>query len=291
MEQYLYFLFTFYLSHVRFLSSFQENYTKSKRLIKDCNITVEDPDLIQLCQSFQDEASWKIQNAVRDWHELKMKNLKKDFNKIKDRLFLHAKHRAGKLFVKVKTEINRLDKKMNKVKQRKSTWMERHFDPKAIDNIRNFEVDHEVYINLNRKKHRRGKKKKGQSSRNHKKKKRRQRKLRRKREEWKKIPGKAHEINLPDNMYETLDHTNYQWSEVEKKVTSLGLKFVPTVRRSNTPRKYTDFLEFCRKLRLAIFFYHINKQTTVINEAENANEHQHSNNQVNHKGQQYDYEE
>ena len=55
-------------------------------------------------------------------------------------------------------------------------------------------------------------------------------------------------------MYEPLNNTNYQLSEIEKKVTSLGLKFVRTVKRYNTPTKYTDFLEFCRKLRLALFF-------------------------------------
>ena len=53
---------------------------------------------------------------------------------------------AGKLFTKVKTEMKSLDKKINKLKQRKPTRMERHFDPKAINNIRNFEADLEVYV-------------------------------------------------------------------------------------------------------------------------------------------------
>ena len=44
-------------------------------------------------------------------------------------------------------------------------------------------------------------------------------------------------------------------------------------------------------MKTSSIFYHINKHTVAINEAANANEHQHSNNQVNHKGQQYDYEE
>ena len=55
-------------------------------------------------------------------------------------------------------------------------------------------------------------------------------------------------------MYEPLNNTNYQLSEKEKKVTSVGLKLVPTVKRHNTPKNYTDFLEFCRKLRLALLY-------------------------------------
>ena len=64
-------------------------------------------------------------------------------------------------------------------------------------------------------------------------------------------------------MYATLDNTQYEWSDVEKKVASLGLKFVPTVKRHNSARKYTDFLEFCRKLKLALFFYDLNQQSTT----------------------------
>ena len=73
-------------------------------------------------------------------------------------------------------------------------------------------------------------------------------------------------------MYEPLNNTNYQLSEIEKKVTSLGLKFVPTVKCHNTPKKYTDFLEFCRKLRLALFFYHVRKESTT-EESEKKNDY------------------
>ena len=64
-------------------------------------------------------------------------------------------------------------------------------------------------------------------------------------------------------MYAPLDNTQYEWSDVEKKVASLGLKFVPTVKRHNSAKKYTDFLEFSRKLRLALFFYDLNQQATT----------------------------
>ena len=120
------------------------------------------------------------------------------------------------------------------------------------------------YNNItNRKHYRRGRKCKNKSKRNQKKKRRRCRKLARKREEWENILERSKEVHLPDNMYESLNNTNYQLSEIEKKVTSLGLRFVPTVKRHNTLKKYTDFLEFCRKLRLALFCYHIRKESTT----------------------------
>ena len=58
-----------------------------------------------------------------------------------------------------------------------------------------------------------------------------------------KILEKAHDVDLPDNMYEPLDNTNHSWSVVEKKITSLGLRFVPTICRYDSPKKLTDFVE------------------------------------------------
>ena len=81
--------------------------------------------------------------------------------------------------------------------------------------------------------------------------------------EWENILKRSKEFHLPCNMYEPLNNTNNQLSDNRKKVTSLGLKFVPTVKCHNTPKKYTDFLEFCRKLRLALFFYHLSKKSTT----------------------------
>ena len=70
-------------------------------------------------------------------------------------------------------------------------------------------------------------------------------------------------------MYEPLDNANYQWSETEKRVASSGLKFVPTVRRHNNAKKFTDFMEFSRKLRLAVFFFYHLKQRFTTDEADN----------------------
>ena len=70
-------------SHFKFLSNYKENHTISKGFVKDCNVTLDDRKLIQICQSFQDEASWKIQDTVRKWHELKIIRLKKELIKLK----------------------------------------------------------------------------------------------------------------------------------------------------------------------------------------------------------------
>ena len=90
---------------------------------------------------------------------------------------------------------------------------------------------------INRKQYRRGRKCKNKSKRNQKKKRKRHRKLARKREEWENVLERSNKVQLPDNMYEPLNNINYQLSEIEKKVTSLGLKFVPTVKCHNTPKK------------------------------------------------------
>ena len=73
---------------------------------------------------------------------------------------------------------------------------------------------------------------------------------------------------------------------IEKKVTSLGPKFVPTVRRHDNAKKYSDFMDFCRKLRLAVFFYNLRKQTTVITPENNPENENNQRNQ--HKNPYYD---
>ena len=75
--------------------------------------------------------------------------------------------------------------------------------------------------------------------------------------------------------------------EVEKKVTSLGLKFVPTIRRSNTPRKYIDFLEFSRKLRSAVFVYHL--KNNVVNQGVNENTGNDNNQENQHQNQDHEF--
>ena len=65
--------------------------------------------------------------------------------------------------------------------------------------------------------------------RNEKKWKRKKRILRQREDEMKEILSKARDIVLPDDMYDPLDNTNYNWKENEKEVCSLGLKLVPTI--------------------------------------------------------------
>ena len=57
-------------------------------------------------------------------------------------------------------------------------------------------------------------------------------------ENWK-GKEKNGKVELPDDMYALLDNTQYEWSDVEKKVASLGLKFVPTVKGHNSAKQYT----------------------------------------------------
>ena len=72
------------------------------------------------CQDVQDEASWKQQCKVEHWLGPQIKQTKKIFNKMKGRLFLTAKQRAGKLYMKVKNEMKRLSNKLDRIKKKKS---------------------------------------------------------------------------------------------------------------------------------------------------------------------------
>ena len=87
-------------------------------------------------------------------------------------------------------------------------------------------------------------------------------------------------------MYEPLDNTNHSWSVVEKKITSLGLKFVPTICRYDSPKKLIDFMEFRRKLRLAVFFHHLHKSSSTVE----GNTTGHDNVTI-HQDQNYSYED
>ena len=71
-----------------------------------------------------------------------------------------------------------------------------------------------------------------------KKRKRRKRKriLMEKEEELKNMLKKAKDVVLPDDMFNPSDNIDYNWDENEQKVCSLGLKFVPTIRRHNAAK-------------------------------------------------------
>ena len=105
----------------------------------------------------------------------------------------------------------------------------------------------QLHVNNVRKHHRRLRLSKNKTKRYRKKKIRGKRKLEKRKEEWRTLLQKSYEVNLREDMYETTDNTNYQCSETEKKVES-------TVRRHNIAKKFTDFMEFSKKLRLAVFF-------------------------------------
>ena len=57
----------------------------------------------------------KQQKQTRDWLGPEVKNLKRTFNKIKSKVFLVAKERAGRVYMKVKEEMKRLFVKMSSI--------------------------------------------------------------------------------------------------------------------------------------------------------------------------------
>ena len=84
-----------YESHFNFLSECIERNQISKEFQKKTSVTYE--ALKRGCQKIQDDASWEQQKQTRDWLGPEVKNLKRKFNKIKSKLFLVAKERAGRL--------------------------------------------------------------------------------------------------------------------------------------------------------------------------------------------------
>ena len=90
----------------------------SKGFQKKTSVTYE--ALKRGCQKIQDDASWEQQKQTRDWLGPEVKNLKRKFNKIKSKLFLVAKERAGRLYMKVNEEMNRVSVKISRIKMKKS---------------------------------------------------------------------------------------------------------------------------------------------------------------------------
>ena len=64
------------------------------------------------------------------------------------------------------------------------------------------------------------------------------------------------------------DRTDYQWSEADIKLCNKSQKFLPTPERRNLDNKITEFLEFSRKLRLAVYFDRQGRSNEVSYEEE-----------------------
>ena len=241
---------TRFQSNKTFLDRCNDNFIITKGFIKDVKVTYEDTNLIKICQEKQNKASWEIQNEVSLWLGQKVKMIKQDFNRIKARMFQVAKDRAKWFLFNIRKEMDELAKKLEHVKNRK--WEKIH------EKGRKYNPDEQSDINLRVSntrtslptKHRRNNKRKLKGSkRNKKKKRRRQQIINRKKMELKDLLREANNVEMPDDMFHPLDNTNYNWQEQEKEVCSLGLKFVPTIRRHNLANKYKDFLQFGRRLR------------------------------------------
>ena len=181
-------------------------------------------------------------------------------------MFQVAKDRASQFLFNIRKEMDELAKKLEHVKNRK--WEKIH------EKGRKYNPDEQSDTNLRVSstrtslptKHRRNNKRKLKGSkRNKKKKRRRQQIINRKKMEPKDLLREANIVELPDDMFHPLDNTSYNWQEQEKEVCSLGLKFVPTIRRHNLANKYKDFLQFGRRLRLAVLFHRLEKEN-VVNE-------------------------
>ena len=54
-------------SNYDFLSECEQSNCISKGFNRKCNVTYEDSELYEECQDIQNEASWKIQQKVRNW--------------------------------------------------------------------------------------------------------------------------------------------------------------------------------------------------------------------------------
>ena len=98
------------------------------------------------------------------------------------------------------------------------------------------------------------------SIRNQNRRRRRKKIIERKRDEFIELSREVNDIDVPEDMFNPLDHTDYEWKDQEKKICPKGLKFVPTIKRHNEAKKFEDHLKFCRKLRLAVFFHRLEKQ-------------------------------
>ena len=91
------------------------------------------------------------------------------------------------------------------------------------------------------------------------------------RDEIKELLKTASEYPLPPDMFEAFNLTNHELTETQRKICSLGLKFVPTVRRYDRVRKWFDIQAFKRKLRLDLY-HHRKKSNNKEKEVEEKDE-------------------
>ena len=168
-------------------------------------------------------------------------------------MFQVAKDRAKRFLFTVRQD---------RVKKRK--WDKIYENGRKYDQDDRIDTNTESQIRTNIPKHRKGNKRKLKGSkRNQNKKRRRRRMIESKKAELKDLLSKANEKELPQDMFHPLDNTDYNWQEQEKDVCSLGLKFVPTIRRHNLAKKLKDLLQFGHRLRLAVFFHRLEKEQEV----------------------------
>ena len=200
--------------HKSYLEKCNSYFMISKGFLKDTSVSFEDTNLMKKCQLKQDKALWEIQQEVTSWLGQKVLILKKDFIRIKARMFQVAKDRAKRFLFTVRQEMTELEKKLDRVMK----WDKIYENGRKYDQDDRIDINTESQIRTHIPKHRRGNKRKLKGSkRNQKKKRRRRRMIERKKAEIKDLLSKANEKELPENMFHPLDNTDYNWQELARE--------------------------------------------------------------------------
>ena len=142
--------------HKSYLEKCNSYFMISKGFLKDTSVSFEDTNLMKKCQLKQDKALWEIQQEVTSWLGQKVLILKKDFIRIKARMFQVAKDRAKRFLFTVRQEMTELEKKLDRVMK----WDKIYENGRKYDQDDRIDINTESQIRTHIPKHRRGNKRK-----------------------------------------------------------------------------------------------------------------------------------
>ena len=247
-------------SHIWFLKECSSNNIITYGLRHECKLINEDENFLHRCQRKLNQVNLELWNDLIHQLSLELKDVQKNYHRTKRELIQRLGDiEAGKAFGKVKSEMNRNGKRLEKNIKRKLSRLLRAKDMELVEKDTEEEYKQKknsVFRNCRKERYKnRREKRKGDKTRKRRYKKRRRKVImKRKEEEWIKLLSSADKIREDPDRKCPLDRNESELSPAMISLMSEGQKFVPVPGRINLTKKYSNFLRFCQTIRLAMLF-------------------------------------
>ena len=214
-------------------------------------VTYLDEELSNICQDINDNASNMIINEVVTWLDTEIRNLMIKENELKLELCnITTPSDYDNIVQTISTERQRINTTENKRQQRKLDELSGNsiVQPQCAEGNR---LSNQPPLQRRRSTFIRGRNRRvNRDSR------------RRRKSNWIRnadlallnLLKESENIDLPVDMFHPIELTEDRLQEEEKNVCSLGLKFVPTIKKYDRVKKWLDIQAFKRKIRLKYMF-------------------------------------